>query len=605
MGETIKKNSLWTWLRPHRFKLFLGVFCVVVVVAVDASLPLMFGKYLVDGVLLTEESYGMLQWMAIGGALLFLLKGIFMYGQVYLMSGVGQHVVFELRSHMYRHLLDLPLERHHEEKSGNIVSRMTSDVGVIQNAISAGVAEMIQHTLTLVVTITMLFVLNWRLALISMTMLPVALLAIQGYGSRIRSFTTRLQEGIADLTATLQESLEGIRIVKAFRMEEERRKRFEQGNKRSLSASMKAVQAMATVSPVMELILILGMMIVVWFGGRAVIRGTMSVGELVSFLAYLGMASRPVSFLTKSFNLLQQARAASERISHIMDEPVEEDAGQSTGTLQQVNGHIAFSNVTFSYETGRPVLNNISIEALPGETIALVGRSGAGKSTLVNLIPRFYSPDLGVIRLDGRDIATLDLGFLRRSIGLVPQETLLFGMSVAENIRAGRDWIDDDAVYEAAKLANAHEFIDKMAEGYDTIVGERGATLSGGQRQRVAIARAIAGNPRILILDEATSALDSESESLVRDALMRVQRGRTTLIIAHRLSTVIGANKIVVLGRGRVIEVGTHAELLRSGKLYPKLYKTQFADSEGPFNGHYEESDPDSLKPAAVGGDRS
>lgn len=575
------EHSLLAWVRPYRTSFWLGILCVVAVVGVDVSLPFMFGEYLVDGVLLSPENAPLLKSVALFGIALFLIKGVFTYGQVYLMSAVGQRVVYTLRSRLYRHLLDLPLERHKSEKSGALVARMTSDVGVIQNAITAGLADLIHHSLTLLGTIVMLFVLNWRLALVSMTMLPVAVFAIQGYGSRIRRFTTNLQEGIADLTATLQESLEGIRIVKAFRMEQERIDRFEEGNRVSLRASLKAVQAMATVNPVIELILVFGMLIVVWYGGTAVLAGHMTTGALFSFLAYLGLASRPVGFLTKSFNLLQQARSASARIRQVFEYTLEEQGSTRSMTLDQVEGRITFSSVSFGYEADRKVLRDISFEVMPGETVALVGRSGAGKSTLVNLIPRFYSPDAGVIQLDGQDIEDLDLSFLRRCIGLVPQETLLFGMSIADNIRAGRDWIDQKAIEEAATLANAHEFIVNLKDGYDTIVGERGATLSGGQRQRIAIARAVAGNPKILILDEATSALDSESEYLVRDALQRVRKDRTTFIIAHRLSTVMDADKIIVLSRGKIVEVGSHDQLLRTGQLYPKLYHTQFASPEG------------------------
>jgi len=574
-GAGDSRATLIQWIRPHLKPIILGFACVVAVVLIDLSLPLVFGGYLVDGVLLTRENYALLKWIALGGVVLFFIKGLFVYGQVYLMAYAGQRVVYDLRAKLYRQLLAMPLGQHARHKSGALVSRMTSDIGVIQHAVTAGLTDVALHSLTLVLIIVMLFVLNWRLALVSMAVVPLTAAAIRGYGGKIRHYTGRLQERIAGMSATLQESLEGIRIVKAYRMEQEREERLQHDNELSFGASMKSVQAMATVTPVVELVLVTGMMVVVWAGGRAVLGGEMTPGELVAFLAYLAMVTRPMSFLTRSFSLMQQAVSAAGRLQELLQAPVERE-GDGGERLERVEGRVTFERVTFSYVPGKPVLRGVSLDIAPGETIALVGASGAGKSTLVNLLPRFYSPDSGRILIDGVDIARLDLGFLRRLIGLVPQDTLLFGMSIADNIAAGRDWITRDKIREAAELANAHEFISRLPNGYDTIIGERGATLSGGQRQRIAIARAVAGDPRILILDEATSALDPESEELVRDALMRAQAHRTTIIIAHRLSTVLGADRIVVLDKGTVAEIGTHAELMERGRIYPRLYRKQF-----------------------------
>lgn len=571
----VHRTPLAQWIRPHLGSLLPGLLCVVVVAVVDVSLPFLFGDVLVDGVLLTSDNFQLLHQVVVGGLLLFFVKGIFVYGQVYLMAYVGQKVVYDLRSRLYRHLLHMPLGQHLRHKSGSLVARMTSDIGVIQSAVTAGLTDLVLHSLSLFFIIVMLFVLNWRLALVSMIVLPAAAGAIRGYGGRIRKFTGRLQERIAGMTATLQESLEGIRVVKAFRMEKERQERFQKDNELSFGASMKSVQAMATVTPVVELILIGGMLIVLWFGGRSVLRNEMTPGGLVAFLGYLAMSTRPIGFLTKSFNLLQQAASAAERITDLMQSP-KEVIVQGGERLERPQGRVTFENVTFSYNPGTPVLKDVTFEALPGETIALVGASGAGKTTLVNLIPRFYAPDSGRILIDGIDIERLDLDALRGMIGLVPQETLLFGMSIAENIAAGRKGIGPKEIRRAAELANAHEFISQLPDGYETIVGERGATLSGGQRQRIAIARAVAGDPRILILDEATSALDAESEAIVRDAIFRVKADRTTFVIAHRLSTVIGASKIIVLDKGRIAEIGTHRELLQRGRIYPSLYRKQF-----------------------------
>ena len=569
-------RAVWRWLRPHAVKLSLGLLCVAIVVAAEISLPLLFGDYLVDGVLIARANVSRLTWFAALGILLFALKGLFRYGQVYLMSSVGHRIVCDLRARMYQRMLDMPIRHHATEKSGALVSRMTSDVGVIQSVISAGVADLVQQVMMLAATVAMLFVVNWRLALVSLATLVLVSLAIRGYGGTIQKYTARLQERIAALTATLQESLEGIRIVKAFLMEKERRERFAADNNLSYSASMKSAQAAATVTPVVELILVTGMMAVIWFGGREVISGQMTPGGLVAFLAYLAMGSRPMGQLTQGVNLLHQAAAAARRIAEVLDMPVESSGKAAIKIPDKIDGHVAFENVSFEYLPGRKVLSGVSFTAEPGETIAIVGRSGAGKTTLVNLLPRFYLPTSGKVKIDGYDLAEVDVASLRRHIGLVPQETLLFGMTIAENIAAGREWIDREAIIKAAKLANADEFIRQLPNGYDTVVGERGATLSGGQRQRIAIARAVAGDPRILILDEATSALDSESEAKVRDAIIRVRENRTTFVIAHRLSTVLGASKIIVLENGRLAEVGTHEELVRTGKVYPGLYRKQF-----------------------------
>lgn len=567
-------KSLSARLRPSLGALVAGIACLIVVAAIDLSLPLFFGKGVVDQVLLQAASPVLLSKYALGGILLFLVKGIFTYGQVYLMSYVGQRLVLNLRADTYRHLLRAPLSFHAQHRSGELISRVTADVGVIQNAISAGIGDLVQHSLSLVGILILIIYLNASLAVIALVSLPLAALAINGYGGRIRVYSGRLQERIADLTSILQESLEGIRILKAFRMEPMQKERFEHENERSFRASMKSVQAMATVTPVVELILVAGMMLVIWSGSRAVLAGRLTTGELISFMAYLGMATRPVGFLTRSFNLMQQAFAAWNRILSILDAPVE-PAGdpQKAGCrrLGVIRGAVQFEHVYFSYPTGDPVLHDINFEAQPGEVIALVGPSGAGKSTLVNLIPRFYEATSGAVRVDGYDVREITLDSLRRQIGIVPQETVLFGMSVSANIAVGKD-VAFEHIRRAAEVANAHEFIMQLPQGYDTRLGERGATLSGGQRQRLAIARAVVGDPRILILDEATSALDTESEALVQEALARARENRTTFVVAHRLSTVRSADKILVLDKGRITESGTHASLIAGEGLYHRLY---------------------------------
>jgi len=576
-------RQLWDRIRPHWKAIVGAIICVLVVGGVELALPLFFGRGIVDEILLEQENIAKLTLFAAAGIVLVLLRGVFTYGRMYLMAYVGQKIVLELRRDLFEHLLDLPLGFHSRRKSGELISRVTNDVGVIQNMIVSGVTDLLQQMLMITGIMILIFYLNWELALISIISLPAAGFAISAYGNRIRSYSKRLQEKLADLTAILGETLSGIRVIKAFTMESCLRKVFSAENKRSFTVSMKSVQAIATVTPVVDLIVVTGIMVVIWFGGRAVLAGEFTMGGLISFLTYLGMATRPLGLLTKSYSLLQQAVAASERIFEMLNTPDRLVRVANTRMLCCPKGRVEFEEVSFAYDGHCRVLNGISFAVEPGEVVALVGPSGAGKTTLANLIPRFYDPGAGRILLDGEDIRNIDLTSLRKQIGLVPQDPVLFSTSIANNISAFSPGADRDDVIRAAKMANAHDFIEEMPEGYDTVVGERGARLSGGQRQRVAIARAIFRDPRILILDEATSALDAESEALIQEALVRLQKDRTTFIIAHRLSTIKNASKIIVLDGGRVVESGTHAELLAGGRLYPRLYNRQIQKDVQPL----------------------
>lgn len=569
------RGDLLRWiLSSTASPLLLGTLCILVVVSVDVALPRVFGEYLIDQVLI-ERNFAVLSWIAGGGVVLFLLKGLFTYGQVYLLTYVGQRLVYTLRRALYSRMLQMSVRQHASFPKGSLIARMTSDLGVVQSAVTAGFGDFVQHGISLLAIVVMLFVLNWELALVSLVLLPAVAWAIREFGSRVRTYTARLQERIAGLTSTLQQSIDGIRVVKAFRMEKALEQEFDEDNAMSFVASMKSTQAMATVTPVVEMLLVATMLLVVWWGARYVLAGKMSAGGLISFLAYLAMVTRPIGFLTKSLNLLQQAVSALDRILEVLRLPEERTSGRARVAIGRPEGRITFERVTFAYRPGEEALKDVSFDIRPGETIGIVGPSGAGKSTVVNLLLQFYEPDSGLIRIDGRDIREIDAASLRRWIGLVPQETLLFHMSVADNIAAGRTWLDRAAIEEAARLANAHEFITALPQGYDTIIGPGGTELSGGQRQRIAIARAIAGDPSILVLDEATSALDTESERQVRQALQRVRKNRTTIIVAHRLATLRHADRVLVMEGGRIVQSGTHEELAGAAGMYRRLFGSE------------------------------
>jgi len=565
-------RNIAQWLKPYWGRLAFSLFFVVLQAVIALALPLLFGKGIIDYVLLEAREPRLLALVATGAVVLMVFKGLVVYAQTYSMNFVGQRVITDLRARVYDHLLKLPLDFYARRRSGELISRMTNDMAAVQQAVTMSIGEVVHYTLVLIGVLVAIFWLHWQLALISLIVLPLAALAVNRYGSRIRAFSARMHERIGDMAAVLAETIGAIRVVKAFTMEGLSRRRFQEANERSFVVSMKSVQAQAALKPVVELILVTGMVMVLWAGGREVLAGRLTVGELMSFLAYLGMLSQPVSALTHHFALVQQAAAAGERIGRLLQEQTEPQASAALKTLPRVAGRVEFEHVSFSYEPGTPVLEDVTFTIEPGETVALVGPSGAGKSTLVNLIARFYDPDSGVVRVDGYDLRTVDPRSLRRQIGLVPQDPVLFGISIAENIAVSRPDAGMEEVRRAAELAYAHEFITRLPAGYDTIAGERGASLSGGQRQRIAIARAILADPRILILDEATSALDSESEAAIHAALQRIRQGRTVIIIAHRASTVMLADRIIVLDRGRVVQQGTHQELVQRPGLYRRLY---------------------------------
>ena len=565
------------YLRPYRFRLGAAFICSALVAAFSGAYAYLV-KPVLDEIFINKNET-LLLVLPVALFTVAVLKSAFSYGQNYLMNYVGNHIVTDIRQELFGRMVRLPVSYHDSNTSGRLVSRVINDVTLMANAIAGVLKDIFQQGLTFLAMLGVIFYQNWKLGSLSMIVIPLAAVTMVRMGKRLRALGKSGQEQMGDMASTLQETLSGIRMVKAYGREAAEAERFKDSNKAFLTTTMKAIQVSSLGSSHIEVIGVVGVAVIIWYGGSLVISGDMTPGAFFSFLAAMFMVFTPLRRLSGSNNTIQQALAAAERVFGVIDLETEQETDRGQVSMPPVTRSVVYQDVTFLYDGQTvPALSDVDLVIPAGQMVAVVGSSGSGKTTLANLLPRFYHPTAGAVLIDGVDIQSFTLASLRAQIGIVSQEVVLFDDTVFNNIAFGRQHAAEADVVQAAKLAYAHDFIERLPQGYSTMVGEKGIKLSGGERQRLAIARAILRDPPLLILDEATSALDTESERVVQLALTNLMAHRTTLVIAHRLSTVQRADRIVVLDRGTIVETGTHDELLLRGGHYKRLHALQFQD---------------------------
>jgi len=548
-------------------------------IVIPGKLPPFLAEFI--GKLNGIEPLTFLKYIVIFVPVLFLLKGIFTFLQDFLMNIVGQGVVRDVRNKLYAKFQDLSMEFYGRKKTGELMARVTNDVSIITNAISYALKDLIYESMKAsffaVCAFYIGFKISWQLPLVAFVIIPCIMFPVIRIGKRIKKFSLEVQKKIADLNSLMAETIQGAQVVKAFCREDYELERFKKINQHYYKFTLKTAKRMLILSPFTEFVGVLGAVAILWIVGNEVILGKLSFGVLGAFLAFLMSMIRPFKKLSNVYAINQQALTASARIYDILEENPKVKEQENASEIKRLNQGITFNDVEFSYHDDEFVLGKINLEAKRGEVVALVGHSGAGKSTLVGLIPRFYDPQKGSICIDGVNIKDFKIKSLRSLIAVVSQDIVLFNSTIRDNIAYGRAEASEAEIIEAAKKAHAYEFIMDIPNKFDAVVGDRGFRLSGGEKQRIAIARAILKNSPILILDEATSHLDSVSEKLIKEALYMLMEGKTSFVIAHRLSTVQKADKVVVFDKGKIIEVGTHQALIKAGSLYKKLYDLQFS----------------------------
>jgi subfamily B ATP-binding cassette protein MsbA len=576
MHRTIRR--MLSMLSPYRLPFAIGQVAMLVTAAAGLAFPWAV-RTLFDHLLQGAAPRALLGAIGFLGLVLIGKEAANLVKNVAL-GRIGQQMIRDLRARVYHKLLQLSLDYYSRGNSGHIASSMSNDMNLLQQGLSSGLAYVIQQAISLLVVVALMFRIDALLAGIVLATVPLILLVSQRAGPRARSIAQSTQERLGALMSIVSESLSGIDVIKAFVLERVALGLFRDENDQVMTHSVQGIRVHAVASLIVGLLNALFLLLVIGLGGYRAARGYLSTPDLIAFILYAEMVAGPVSTLASLYIEVSKAVAAYRRVEHILN--AENEIEQAPDALRPapLRGRISFEGINCSYDPGVNVLTGIHLTIQPGERVALVGPSGVGKSTLVKLIPRFYDPSVGTVSIDGVNLRRFDLEYLRSQIAIVPQETHLFGLSIEDNIACGKPHASHDEVVEAARMANAHDFISSFPQGYATQVGEKGARLSGGQRQRIAIARALLKNPRILILDEATSALDAHAEGRVQEALDTLMRGRTTLIIAHRLSTIVGADRIVVLQGEGIAAIGTHAELLTASPAYRALHEAQFARQE-------------------------
>jgi ATP-binding cassette, subfamily B, bacterial MsbA len=572
-------KRLLSYLKPYKKLLILSVFFMVLVSLSNLVVPWII-KDVIDRVL-ENKDLGMLYIIIVAILATFFIRALTTFGHRYLMGYIGQAVIMDIRNALYHHLQRLSIAYYDRRRTGDIMSNLTNDITALQTAIVTDFIALVQESAIFIGSFGSMIYLQWKLTVLCLIIVPLVSYVIKFFGKKLHNSGKDVQETLADVTSMLQETIQGVRIVRSFNRGAYEEKRFRKINKLSFTAAVRAIRQQSQMTPFVEFLAAIAVCAIIWYGGVSVIDGVMSTGELIAFLIYAINLANPTRRVAESVGNIQKSLAAADRVFSILDEQPEIQNKEDAKDIEVKAGRVEARHVSFSYEMGNPVLTDLNFVAEPGQTIALVGPSGSGKTTIANLLPRFYDVTGGGIYIDGMDIRESTISSLREHIGLVPQDTLLFNTTIKENILYGRLDATDEEVWEAVKAANAEKFIRGLPNGIETKVGDRGLVLSGGQRQRIAIARAILKDPAILILDEATSALDTESEKIVQDALEKLMVGRTSFVIAHRLSTVKNANQIFVLNNGHIEESGTHDELMHEGGLYYELYTMSMKEPEG------------------------
>ncbi|KQL46791.1 ABC transporter [Brevibacillus choshinensis] len=575
------RRSIWNMYKRllihsrEKWKTMIGAMVAIIAISLlEFAIP-QLTAFTIDHAI-PGKRYDQLPWIAVGIVAAALLLSLFTYVSSYLLSYVGLHTINRLRNELYRHIQMQDMAFFDKTRTGDLMSRITGDVSILQQLVSSGMLQMVTELVTFfAIAIYMLYI-DPQLTLLMLATFPLLFLFTRKVGRRMRSSFRAVQESSAEVNNHLQENLSGIRLMKAYASESYEAERFTNRTSRNMQASITANRFTAIFAPTIDLLNYVGMAAVLLFGAWQVMSGELSIGAIVAFLAYLRLLQNPVRQLSRMMNMIQQSAAAYERIEEILDTKPSITEKENARPLPIIQGSVEYRHVDFAYQSDVPVLRDFHLTIAPGTMTALVGSSGAGKSTVAHLLSRFYDPSRGTLLVDGIDIKDVQITSLRGQLGIVSQDIVLLNGTIRDNIAYGKPDATDQEVEEAARAANAHEFIQAFPEGYQSPVGERGVKLSGGQKQRLSIARAILKNPRLIILDEATAALDTESEQLIQHALSQLLAGRTCLVIAHRLSTIQQADQIVVLEKGSIIETGTHEELIRHQGRYQQLYELQF-----------------------------